>query len=176
MNIEFEQEVIAGMLNSYTCYCDGMADIGEQHFDDETTREVYKIIISQDNRKTAHTLINMVKQPKIKSAIQLYDTKWKTRDEFDHAVKELKDMYFKRQLYYTIETVVSRFDDEDGENLVADIQNDINGFYFEDAGDNIVMPEERAVDALQEFYDIADNPESAKGIPYSMKNERGFTS
>jgi hypothetical protein len=32
----------------------------------------------------------MVKQPKIKSAIQMYDTKWKTRDEFTHAVKELK--------------------------------------------------------------------------------------
>src|SRR5699024_3913100 len=176
MNIEFEQEVIAGMLNNDKCYFDGMADIGEQHFDDETTREVYKIIISQDNRKTASTLINMVKQPKIKSAIQLYDTKWKTRDEFDHAVKELKDIYFKRQLYYTIENVVSRFDDEDVENLVEDIQTDIKGLYYDDAGDNIVMTEERAVDALQEFYDISDKPELAKGIPYSMKNERGFTS
>src|SRR5699024_11375121 len=46
----------------------------------------------------------------------------------------------------------------------------------EDGGDKIGMPEGRAVDAVQEFYDIADNPESAKGIPYSMKNERGFTS
>src|SRR5699024_11636739 len=88
--------------------------------------------------------IPIIKQPKIKSDIQLYDNKWKTRDEFTHAVKELKDIYFKRQLYYTIENVVSRFDNEDGENLVADNQNDINGFYFEDAGDNIVMPEERA--------------------------------
>ena len=176
VNIEFEQEVIAGMLNNDKCYFDGMADIGEQHFDDETTREVYKIIISQDNRKTANTLINMVKQPKIKSAIQMYDTKWKTRDEFTHAVKELKDIYFKRQLYYTIENVVSRFDDEDGENLVADIQNDINGFYFEDSGDNIVMPKDRALDALQEFYDISDNPELAKGIPYSVTNKRGHVS
>ena len=40
INIEFEQEVIAGMLNNDKCYFDGMADIGEQHFDDETTREV----------------------------------------------------------------------------------------------------------------------------------------
>src|SRR5699024_6168760 len=99
-------------------------------------------------------------------------TKWKTRDEFTHAVKELKDIYFKRQLYYTIENVVSRFDDEDGENLVADIQNDINGFYFEDAGDNIVMPRERAPDALKEFYDISDNQELAKGIPSSLTNKR----
>src|SRR5699024_477912 len=105
MNIEFEQEVIEGMLNNDKCYLVGIADIREQHFDDKTTREVYKIIISQDNRKTANTLINMVKQHKKKSAIQLYDTKWKTRDEFDHAVKELKDIYFKRQLYYTIENV-----------------------------------------------------------------------
>ena len=42
VNIEFEQEVIAGMLNNDKCYFDGMADIGEQHFDDETTREVYR--------------------------------------------------------------------------------------------------------------------------------------
>src|SRR5699024_1227296 len=124
----------------------------------------------------ADTLINMVKQPKIKSAIQLYDTKWKTRDELDHAVKELKDIYFKRQLYYTIENVVSRFDDEDGENLVADIQNYKNGVYGEDAGDNIVMREERAGDALQEWYGRADNPESANGAPYSMKNEEGVAS
>src|SRR5699024_6567808 len=128
------------------------------------------------NRKTANTLINVVKQPKIKRAIQMYDTKSKTRDEFTHDVKELKDIYLKRQLYYNIENVVSRFDDEDGENLVADIQNDINGFYFEDAGDNIVMPRERAPDALKEFYDISDNPELAKGIPYSVTNKRGHVS
>src|SRR5699024_1040278 len=103
INIEIEQEVIAGMLNNDKCYFDGMADISEQHFCDENYCEVYKIIISKDNRKTANTLINMLKQPKIKSAIQMYDTKWKTRDEFTHAVKELKDIYFKRQLYYTIE-------------------------------------------------------------------------
>src|SRR5699024_1593409 len=115
-------------------------------------------------------------QPKIKSAIQMYDTKWKTRDEFAHAVKELKDIYFKRQLYYTIENVVSRFDDEDGENLVADIQNDINGLYVEDSGDNIVMPTDRAPDALQEFYDISENRELAKGIPYSVRNKRGHVS
>lgn len=175
MNIEFEQQVIAGMMNSDKCYFDGMAEIGAQHFEDETTNEIYNIIIKQYKRVSAQTLISMVKQPKIKSAIQLYDTKWKTKDEFDHALKELKNIYFKRQLYYTIERVTSRFDDEEGENLVADIQNDINGFYYEDSGDNIVMPEERAVDALQEFYEIADNPDSAKGIPYSMKNERGFT-
>ena len=93
VNIEFEQEVIAGMLNNDKCYFDGMADIGEQHFDDETTREVYKIIISQDNRKTANTLINMVKHPKIKSAIQLYDTKWKTRDELDRKSTRLNSSH-----------------------------------------------------------------------------------
>src|SRR5699024_1871760 len=135
-----EQEVIAGMLNNDKCYFDGMADIGEQHFDDETTREVYKIIISQDNRKTANTLINMVKQPKIKSAIQLYDTKWKTRDEFDNAVKENKNIYFKKKRDDSIIYVFSQLCDEDGENLVADIKNDTNGCNYEDAGDNISMP------------------------------------
>src|SRR5699024_1354775 len=34
----------------------------------------------------------------------------------------------------------------------------------------------RAVDALQAFYDIAENPESGQGIRYSIKNEKGFTS
>src|SRR5699024_4829623 len=48
----------------------------------------------------------------------------------------------------------------------------INGFYFEDAGDNIVMPRERATDALKEFYDISDNPQLSKSIPYSETNNR----
>src|SRR5690606_30687946 len=125
---------------------------------------------------TANILINSTKEPREKSAIRVYDGRWTNQDEFYQALEQLKQIHMKRQLYYTIQKAVNRFDEADAEELIASFQYEISGLYYSDGGQNIIDARERAPIALAEFWERLDNPELAKGIPYSYTNMNGIVS
>src|SRR5690606_19049428 len=104
------------------------------------------------------------------------DSLWSSREEFDHSLKTMKDTHLKRQLYYTLNKVAKTFDGTSGDELISTIQNDISSFILTDDGENMIFPEDRAPVALTELLARIDNPELAKGLPYSVTDERGVVS
>lgn len=174
-SIEHEQAVLAGMMNNSTCFYEAMAIIDEDYFYDSSTRRVYEMIVGlkTTSNPSANMLIKSTQNAKEKSAIKLFDGKWTNVDEFFYSLKSLKDTYYKRQLYHTLMKTANRFDDADYEDLIASIDKELAQFMFDDDGENIIDPEERAPQALSEYHDKRANPERAKGIPYSVVNDNG---
>src|SRR5699024_3935501 len=85
-------------------------------------------------------------------------------------------IYNKRQLYYTINKTVNRFNEASYDELISVIQNDINEFAFDDTGENIILSENRADDFYNEFIDDLHNPDFERGIPYSVEDGAGQVS
>ena len=175
-NVEHEQLVLAGMMNNDECFYDALAELDVEFFSDVNTKSIFGKIAESNKRMTANMLSKNAKEPREKSAIRTYDGVWSNKDEFYHSLQGLKETYLKRQLYQTLNKVTNRFDDAEFADLVSSIDQDINSFYFDDNGENIIDPKERAPISLLEFWEILDNPDKAKGIPYSVTNQNGVSS
>ena len=173
--VEHEQTVIAGLMNDDACYFDGLAELEDEHFSDPIIRNVFNKLVANGNKMNANILVKESKDPKEKAAIRTFDGSWKSKEEFYFSLQKVKDTFLKRRLYESINKMVTRFDNGKFDDLLAGFENDMNTFRFNDNGENIIDPKERAPEALAEFWDRVDNPDKAKGIPFSITNSRGIT-
>lgn len=175
INAAHEQLVIAGMLNSDECFYDAIAEVDEDHFADENTKQIFIELLKSDKRMTVGMLSRVLKDARLKSAARTFDGQWTNAEEYTHSLTGLKDTYLKRQIFYMLNKLNNGFNDTNGEELIATMQNDISGFTLGDSGDNMIFPTDRAPIALAELMERLENPELAKGIPYSTMSANGLT-
>ena len=161
------------MMNDDTCYYDAVSEVDAAHFTDENAVRIYQAQIKAGKRLSANMLMSVLEDPRLKSAARTYDSGWSGKKDFEHALAGLKNIHLKRQLFYTLNKVQSGFDEGDADELIATLQNDISSFSFADGGENMIFAEDRAPLALQEWRERYANPDSAKGLPYSMPNDKG---
>lgn len=173
MNPNHEQIVIAGMMNNDNAYYDAMGEVDGAHFVDENTGRIFQEQAKAGKRLTANMLMSIIEDPRLKSAARTFDNSWTGYADFQHALKGLKKTHLKRQLYYTIYKAGTNFDETDPEELIATLTSDISSYSFADGGDNMIFPEDRAPLALEEWKERRKNPDAAKGLPYSVANEKG---
>jgi len=175
INTDYEISVLGGMMNNNDCYYDSVAQLTEDHFTDEMTRKVFNKLVNGDSRKSANMLIKSTDDPKEKSTIRVLDGAWKNVDEFNFSLKGLKHTYDKRQLFHILNKAQNRFDDSNVEELTGSILDEISNLYEGDGdSENIVVAAERAPQALAEFWDRMNNPNLAKGLPYSIIKDKGL--
>lgn len=174
-NVGLEQTVLAGMMNDEECFYDGIANINDDFFTTTENLELFSSLKQKEQMPSANLLIKEVDNPKIKSAIRTIDSAWTNYNDFQQALGGLREIYKKRQLYYTIDKLKSRFDAESTDDLIEDFTKEVSDLDTESNEDEIIDPAERASDYLGRFYEIFGNPELSKGIPYSLTDDRGRT-
>lgn len=175
-SVEQEEEVLGGMMNNDACFYEGVAKLNEEHFTTADTKKIFSMLARSNSRQTVTMLKRVTDEPRLRSAIHVYDGKYINHTEFDHSMKLLEDTYYKRQLYYTINKVKNHFDEADYDDIVSIIQDDINSFSYDDSGSNIIFAEDRADIGRKAFQERVANPNDVNGIPYSVEDYSGQSS
>lgn len=174
-NKEYEQLVIAGMMNNDTCFFDAISEVGVDHFTDEDAQRLFLKLVTFEKRASVAMLMKELPDLRLKSAARTYDGQWTNKQEFEHSLKGLKNTYLKRQLFYVLNKAQNAFDETEGDELIASLQNEMSSFITGDSEENIIFPKDRANQELTELNERLDDPDSAKGIPYSITKENGLT-
>lgn len=173
---EHEQVVLAGMMNDESCYYDAVTEMSTDHFTSDESILLYRKMISSEQRMNANMLSRMANDPRNKSYVRAIDSMWTSKEDFYFSLEQTKETYLKRQLFYAINKATSTFEESDYQSIVETLDQDINSFSFDDSGENIVDPKERASKALSDFMERVLDPDAAKGIPYSLVNDAGIVS
>lgn len=172
-NVGLEQVVLSGMMNNEECFYDGLSFVESDFFTLSENVEVFNALKKREYMPSAALLIKEFESPKEKSAIRTINSAWTNPNDFQQALTGLKEVYRKRQLYYSIEKLKNRFESEDSESLIDDFTKEVSSVFLESRGNEIVDPSEQAVESLSNFYEIYGNPELSKGVPYSLTDDRG---
>lgn len=170
-NRELEHVVLAGMMNDSECYYESISDITGDYFTTDEAQYIFNEL--QQDKRSANVLLKSTPEPKKKSAIQTIDGAWTNKGDFDKALNSLKQIYKKRQLYYTINTLTSRFDNQNNEELLDYLHRQVSEFEYDDSGRNILKPGELAPELLGRFYEKVNDPNKLTGISYTYENNRG---
>lgn len=172
-----EQAVLAGMINNKDCLYDGLSLLDVDFFTEDATIKIFQKVRDSSNKgiTTAKMLMKEFEDPKEKALIRHIDGAYVDYDHFKRNLDDLKDTYIKRQLYFTMNKALSLINNQESKSdeIISTVERDIGTFFFEDTDENIINPAERAADGYTEFLAKVDNPELAKGIPFSVINERG---
>ncbi|GGJ48857.1 DnaB-like helicase C-terminal domain-containing protein [Virgibacillus salexigens] len=174
-NTGFEQTVLAGMLNDEECFYEGLSFVDAEHFTTSENIAVFQRLSKKEEMPSANILMKEVENSKEKSAIRVIDSTWTNRYDFQQALNGLKEVFKKRCLYYSIEKLKSRFENEKTDKLIDDFTREVSDNALNTSGQEIIDPAEHASDYLSNFYEIYGNPDLSKGIPYSVTDERGRT-
>lgn len=170
-NQELEHVVLSSMLNNDECYYQSVSELSRDFFTTDEAQFIFDEI--SHKKQSANVLMKSVKDPKKKNAIQIIDGVWTNKSDFNNSLESLKKIYKKRQLYYTINDLMSRFDQQDNEQLLDYMHKRISEFEYEDSGDNFIDPEEHAPQLLEDLLELMQDPDKKKGIPYTYTNSRG---
>src|SRR5699024_3367734 len=81
--------------------------------------------------------------------------------------------YVKRQIYYTIKRLESKFDNTDTDILIDELIGDIDKIELGLKDDEIKDPFDFAVDQFDKFTDRLNNPDAMMGVPYSVTDDMG---
>src|SRR5690625_1810168 len=170
---QHEHVVLAGMMNDQSVYYDTIAEIGEEHFSSEELKSIYRKLVELGS-VTADSLIRAEKNPRQQAFIKTIDGEWTTKSDYEFSDKEVKNTYLKRQLYHTLKKTTTRFNESTYDELVDSLERELSRNSATD-DETIVDPAERALDAYDEFIQRRTDPDSAKGIPFSITYEDGST-
>jgi len=173
-SVEHEKVIIAGMMNDEALYYDSIAELDERFFTDKGLKDVFTKLV-QLGSVTADSLIRNEKNPRQQALIKTVDGEWTNKNDFEFSFQEIKKVFLKRQLYHTLNKTVNRFNEAEYDELVAGLEQEINQVSTFDNDESIIDPQERAVEAYQEYIDRRVDPDGAKGIPFSITNSKGIT-
>lgn len=171
---EHEKVVIAGMMNDESIYYDAVAELDEEHFSNDDLKNIYKSLVKLGS-VTADSLIRAEENPRQQALIKTVDGEWTNKSDFEFSLQELKKVFLKRQLYHTLKKTVNRFNEAEYEELIEGLERELNQASSYDNNESIIDPQLRAIDAYEEFVERRLNPDSAKGIPFSLTNDNGTT-
>ena len=172
--VEHEKVILAGMMNDQSIYYDSIAEVEEQYFTDEGLKSIYRKLVELGSL-TADSLIRAEKDPRQQALIKTVDGAWTTKDDFEFSLQELKKTFYKRRLYHTLNKTVNRFNDSEYEELIQGLERELNVASSIDNDETIIDPQERAIEAYKEFINRRIDPDSAKGIPFSITHSNGRT-
>jgi replicative DNA helicase len=175
INVELEQTVLAGMLNDEECFYTGISKLEYESFTTAENRVIFEVLKSREKKPSANILLKETLSSKEKSAIRLIDSTWTNKSDFFQALEGLSEIYKKRQLYYSIEKLGNRIEGSTSDELIDEMTKEIYRIAIDEQGEEIIDPEDMAASELGNFYEIYGNPDLAKGIPYSITDERGIT-
>src|SRR5699024_1691461 len=88
-----------------------------------------------------------------------------------YSLEIVKDTYNKRKLFYALRKANETFDNATHSELVELIERELQSFEYED--ESIIDPSERAAVAYGEFLEELNNPDLAKGMPFSITTDSG---
>src|SRR5690625_412872 len=170
---QHEKVILAGMMNDQSIYYDTIAEIDEEHFSSEELKSIYRKLVELGD-VTADSLIRAEKNTRQQALIKTIDGEWTTKSDYEFSIKEVKNTYLKRQLYHTLRKTTTRFNDATYDELVDSLERELSRNSATD-DETIIDPAERALDAYEEFIQRRTDPDSAKGIPFSITYEDGST-
>lgn len=170
---QHEHIILAGMMNDQSIYYDTIAEIDEEHFSSEELKSIYRKLVELGS-VTADSLIRAEKNPRQQALIKTIDGEWTTKSDYEFSVKEVKNTYLKRQLYHTLKKTTTRFNEATYDELVDSLERELSRNSATD-DETIIDPAERALDAYEEFIQRRTDPDSAKGIPFSITYKDGST-
>jgi|SRR5690625_3287346 len=174
-NVAIEQSVLAGMMNNEECFYEGVSEVTADFFTTQENMNIFQMLQTKQNMPTAQYLAKESDSPREKSAINVIDSTWTNYNDFRHSVDELKEIHKKRQLYYSIEKMNSRFNEGSFDELIEQFTKEVSDMDVDSNEDEIIDPVEFADEMLRQFYEVATNPEESKGVPYSVTDDRGRT-
>lgn len=172
-NVQAEHNVLAGMLNDTEFLYDALAELNEEFFTTTENAELFKELEKRSDREIKSSILLQEFQGKKKSHLRVVDGEWVDVEHSENAMRNVKELYIKRQLNYTIDKIKNQIENRNSDELIAELEETIGSFYFDDANENIIDPEEYANESLKEFYELLADPDKAKGIPFSIQNSNG---
>lgn len=173
-NIEAENQVLAGMMNNNNFLYEALSESHENMFTTTENKELFNELVKRSDKPIKATILMQDFQDRKRAHIKTIDGGWIDAEHSNNALYNLKETFIKRQLNATIDEAKNQMNDKTSDQLIADIEQQIGEFYFDDTSENIVDPAEYAIEALGEFYDLLANPDEAMGIPFSVTNQNGF--
>lgn len=173
INIQAENQVLAGMMNNHNFLYDAMAESHKEMFTTQENKDLFDELIKRSDKPIKASMLIQEFQDRKKSHIKVIDNEWIDVEHSKNALHNLKETFIKRQLSYTIEETKKQMDAKTSDELIADIEQEIGKFYFDDKNENIIEAKEYGKEFRQEFYDLLIDPDQAKGIPYSITNSDG---
>lgn len=172
-NIGVEQSVLAGMMNDEECFYEGVSEITTDFFTSAENMNIFNSLKDKQHMPSAKVLSNEFDTPREKSAIRIIDSAWTNYNDFQHSKIELKEIYKKRQLYYSIEKLTNQFDDGVTDELIDNFSKETSNMDIDSNNDEIIDPSDFAVEMLNRFYEVSSDPNKSMGIPYSFSDDRG---
>lgn len=164
------------MMKHEESFFEGVASLNADHFTTDENIKIFEELQNKTDKPSGKYLRDVAKEAKIKEAIKLIDNFNVGRDDFIHSINELKELYKKRQLYYTIERAKNTFDFEDSDTIIEEFTESVSGMSSEDNKKDYIDPEEFADKMTKHLHEVANNPDSSKGIPFSITDDRGRVS
>jgi replicative DNA helicase len=166
-----EYNVLAGMMNSEECVYDAISMIDVDAFTDDLTIKLFKKMSESDKLFTARMLEKDAETQKEKALIRTIDGAYVDNDHFQHDLTKLKNVYLKRQLYFTMNKALSRISvaETNASDIIGTLENELSNLTIEDSNEDIIDPAERAIEGYRLFLEKLQNPDKFKGIPFSIK-------
>lgn len=174
-NIDIEKLVISGMLNDEECFYDGVSYLEEDYFTITETINLFKKLKEDKEMQSAQLLASKTNNDQFKAVIREIDSLWSGLDDYKSAVVELKKIHNKRKLYYSLQTVMSKFDSIEPTQAAEEIYTSVMSSDLETSNTDILDPKELAVNFLSDLYERVSDPDGAMGVPFSITNNRGMS-
>lgn len=175
VNVEIEENVIAGMMNDEMAFYDGVGEIDADFFTKQENVEIYELMKYRTNAPSVKQLELDVSDVKTKSAIRSIDRLHTNYSDFRHSLDSLKEIYKKRHLYYNINKLTNRFESATTDELLEDFTREITSINIGGNEDEIIGAEEFGEYLQKRFETVVDNPDEAKGVPFSVTDDNGNT-
>lgn len=172
-NIDLEMMTIAGMINDEECFYDGISELESDFFTSNENIQMFTEISQNTDMQSARILEKNTNDVRLKQAIRTVDALWTNKKDFQQAVESLKEIYVKRQLYYTMKQVENKFDSTDTDKLIDEINDNVSRVDLDIKGDEVKDPYDFAMEQYELFLERYANPDGNMGVPFSTTDDRG---
>ena len=176
INERAELAVLGAMLNDEKALYEVLSEVDGDHFSSDERIKIYDTIVSlsEGGRVTDKMVLNKLSGAKEKALVRTTQSVYEDYLHFKHDMEELKDSYIKRQLYYITKQALEQTQLEESGIKIADmVSSRLGQLYYDDTGNNIIDPKERAVEGLTEFIEGLDNPDANYGLRFSIPTKNG---
>src|SRR5699024_2053819 len=165
---------LAGMINDEECFYDGLSDLESDFFTSEENIKIFTMISKNTKMQSASLLERITDEVRLKQAIRVVDSFWTNKKDFQQSIESLKKIYVKRQLYYTIKRLESKFDSTEADELIDELNDSVSRVDLDISADEVKDPYDFAMEQYELFLERYENPDGDMGVPFSITDSRGI--
>lgn len=162
------------MLNDSSCYYDAINNFKPIHFANDETRKAFTLLL--EKQKNKDELLRNNKDFHFKTAVTVFDLSYQGKDNFRESVETFKQKLTKNRISDTLDKIKNNLDSFTLDEINNVISNELMILNTDKQNEDIIVAEERAPVALQEFHDRLENPDAFMGLPFSVADDRGRVS